>query len=349
MMVESVLKSYPVNFDNAKVESLHGGLINTTWKVMTKDAAFILQKVNVNVFKAPQKIADNLLLMKSHLVGTKDLVFVSPISNQEGKLFTVAGESEYYRLFHFIEGSHTVAAVKSADQAYEAARQFGLFTKAFSGLDVNRLQITLPDFHNLTLRYEQLLQAQQSAGHERLEKAKEAINRLGSYNWVVERYEHIKSSPAFKMRVTHHDTKISNVLYDGANKGICVIDLDTVMPGYFISDVGDMMRTYLSEATEEERDFGKIVMRMDVFRAIADGYLEFMRKQLSREERDTFVYSGFFLTYMQALRFITDYLNNDVYYGAKYDGHNLIRGMNQLRLLEEMLIHREEMEAYVRR
>src|SRR5690606_24912784 len=152
------------------------------------------------------------------------------------------------------------------------------------------------------------------------------------------------SSPLFpyttlfrsRIRVTHHDTKISNVLFDKDGKGICVIDLDTVMPGYFISDVGDMIRTYVSPANEEERDFDKIRVRDDVMDALTEGYLEFMGDELTATEKKHTRYSGMFMTYMQALRFLTDYLNDDVYYGARYDGHNRVRAMNQVRLLSEL-------------
>jgi Ser/Thr protein kinase RdoA (MazF antagonist) len=345
-MVEEVLGNYPFDFSNCVVQTISGGLINTTWKVSAKGGTYILQKVNTQVFKEPQKISHNLLHLKHDIHDLKNVLLVSPLPNKDGDLLTVADDG-VYRLFNFIHGSHTISSVKSSDQAYEAARQFGLFTAAFLNTDINKLQSTLPDFHNLTLRYEQLLKAQASAGADRLSRSEEAIESLQKFSWIVERYEHVKSSPAFKLRVTHHDTKISNVLFDEHSKGICVIDLDTVMPGYFISDVGDMMRTYLSEATEEETDFEKIVIRPDVFRAIADGYLQSMRKHLSQQEISHFVYSGFFLTYMQALRFVTDYLNADIYYGAKYEGHNLMRGMNQLRLLEQMSLYQEEMEEYV--
>lgn len=158
-------------------------------------------------------------------------------------------------------------------------------------------------------------------------------------------YEAILANPDFKLRVTHHDTKISNVLFDGHNKGLCVIDLDTVMPGYFISDVGDMMRTYLSPVSEEEQDFSLIEVRLPFYEAIVSGYLQEMQGELSAAECNAFFYAGQFMIYMQALRFITDYLNDDVYYGQRYPDHNLVRGRNQLVLLQKLM----EKEAVLRR
>lgn len=147
-------------------------------------------------------------------------------------------------------------------------------------------------------------------------------------------FEKVRQDPAFRMRVTHHDTKISNVLFNDAGKGICVIDLDTVMPGYFISDVGDMMRTYLSPANEEEKDFAQVEVRPEFYRAIREGYLEEMGSHLTTGEKDHFFYAGEFLIYMQALRFLTDYLNDDKYYGRLYEDHNFVRAGNQVALLK---------------
>ena len=146
------------------------------------------------------------------------------------------------------------------------------------------------------------------------------------------------------MRVTHHDTKISNVLFDSNDKGICVIDLDTVMPGYFISDVGDMMRTYLSPVTEEEQDFTKVDVRLEIYEAIVQGYLNSMKNELTEEEKKHFFYAGSFMIYMQALRFITDYLNNDIYYSADYPAHNYTRAANQVILLQKFIALKDRIE-----
>jgi thiamine kinase-like enzyme len=153
----------------------------------------------------------------------------------------------------------------------------------------------------------------------------------------VDVYVSLKADPGFQLRVTHHDTKISNVLFDDRDRGLCVIDLDTVMPGYFISDVGDMIRTYVSPASEEEVDLSAVVVRREFYQAIYDGYMGEMEDVLSGVERGQFGYSGLFLVYMQALRFLTDHLNGDVYYGARYRGHNLNRAANQAALLRRLM------------
>ena len=210
------------------------------------------------------------------------------------------------------------------------------------------MQHTIPDFHNLTLRLAQFEKALASADPVRLQKAAETIKEAQQHTAIAETYRQLVQNKQMPLRVIHHDTKINNVLFDDNDKGLCVIDLDTVMPGFYISDVGDMMRTYLSPANEEEQDLSKIEVRLDYFAALHQGYMQQMGEILTPFEKSLFVYSGKFIIYMQALRFLTDYLNNDSYYGAKYDGHNLIRAQNQLKLLSKYTAAEDKFEQIVR-
>jgi thiamine kinase-like enzyme len=194
------------------------------------------------------------------------------------------------------------------------------------------------------LRYRQFLYALQYGNQERLKNAVHLAKTLQKHEGIVTTYEKITASNDFKLRVTHHDTKISNVLFNSRDKGLCVIDLDTVMPGYFISDVGDMMRTYLSPVSEEENDFSKITIRDEFYTAVVQGYYEEMKDILTEVEKTHFFYAGTFIIYMQALRFLTDYLNDDVYYGERYPGHNLVRAGNQVVLLERLLEKKEKLQ-----
>jgi Ser/Thr protein kinase RdoA (MazF antagonist) len=185
------------------------------------------------------------------------------------------------------------------------------------------------------LRYKQFTDALANGNKVHIQDATQLISYLQQQQHLVATYEHIKKDAGFRLRVIHHDTKISNVLFDANQKGLCVIDLDTVMPGYFISDVGDMMRTYLSPVSEEEKDLTKIAVRDEFFTAIARGYIEELSNELTPAEKKHFVYAGQFMIYMQALRFLTDHVNDDVYYGARYEGHNLVRAQNQAILLQK--------------
>jgi Ser/Thr protein kinase RdoA (MazF antagonist) len=335
-MISSILKAYGIH-EHSFAEPLASGLINTTWKITCGQHQYILQRVNHNVFKKPYELAENIKLIDDYLAEhSPGYLFVAPITNIDRQEIVHIPEDGYYRLFPFIKGSHTINVVSSTDQAFEAALQFGKFTRLLSLFDAKKLHITIPDFHNLTLRYRQFEDAIRFGNAERIKQSAPLISEIKKHVHILNSFEKIQQNPLIKTRVTHHDTKISNVLFDDRGKGICVIDLDTVMPGYFISDVGDMMRTYLSPANEEEKDFTKIEVRDDFFRAIVQGYLVDMGDELTSEEQGLILYAGLFLIYMQAIRFLADYCNNDSYYGASYDEHNFVRAGNQLSLLKRL-------------
>lgn len=343
--MKHVLEIYGMREDEYAAENYGSGLINNTWLITARQPLYILQKINKEIFIDPQLIDDNIHSINNYLAKYKpDYRFIMPVSSVTGKTI-IFYDNEYYRLFKFIQ-SKTYLVAADAEIAFEAAKQFGKFTCNLSAINTDELYETIPHFHDLNLRYKQFLLAIKNGNTEKIHQAEKIIFSLQQHSSIVTMYDDILKNPYFKKRVTHHDTKISNVLFDDNNKGIAVIDLDTVMPGYFISDVGDILRTYLAAVSEEEINFDLIEVRDEYFKAIAEGYLSEMQHELSSEEINAFVYAGKFMIYMQALRFITDYLHNDVYYGAKYPLHNFNRAQNQLRLLE-CLIEKEEYYNFI--
>jgi Ser/Thr protein kinase RdoA (MazF antagonist) len=346
-MFEKILKEYGISAD-ALVKPFGSGLINNTWLISDRGNDFILQRINQNVFKRPVDISTNIRLIDEYLKNRHlEYLFVSPNKTIAGDDMILINGEDYYRLFPFIKNSHTTDVVNSSSQAYEAAKQFGRFTNLLSEFPVDKLKLTIPDFHNLSLRYSQFEKAIKQGDKERVTETTETINFLKGQNEIVTISKQISKTPDFKKRVTHHDCKISNVLFDENDRGLCVIDLDTMMPGYFISDFGDMMRTYLSPVSEEEKDFTKVEIREEYFKAIADGYLSEMGNELTSPEKKHLIYAGKFMTYMQALRFLTDYLNNDIYYGAKYEGHNFIRAKNQVTLLKKIIEKEQSLQELI--
>ncbi len=347
-MLDEVLKNFGFNV-NASTKSFGNGLINNTWLIIEngKDEKFVLQRINNKVFKSPGDIAFNIHLIAEYLQEHHpEYLFPAPLQSIDGKDLVKTGAG-YFRVFPYVKYSHTIDVVEKPQQAYEAASQFAKFTKLLSGINVSQLKITLPDFHNLSLMYSQFLNALENGTKERIVQSNKMIDFLHEQKNIVDEFEYIKSNPDFITRVTHHDTKISNVLLDHDNKGLCVIDLDTVMPGYFISDLGDMLRTYLSPVSEEEKDFSKIEIRNEYFIFIVKGYLGQLHKELTNEEKEHFVYSGKFMIYMQALRFLTDHLNDDIYYGSKYEGHNFVRAGNQFALLQKLIDKEDRLQHLV--
>lgn len=332
--MESIFELY--GWDVIKAVQMHQGLINSTYIINTTSGEFVLQSVNHTIFKDPAAIDHNINTIGSYIK-----------ENHPGYLYTylvptlngntlVEWEGKYYRAFHKIDG-YALSVLDNPIQAKEAATQFGNFTQILEGLDMGKLKITLPDFHNLSLRFHQFSEAIIHGNSNRIQDSSNAISFLQSHKWIVDQYVKFIQHADVKQRVTHHDTKISNVLFkqiEGIEKAICVIDLDTVMPGYFISDIGDMCRTCLCDVSEEEGNLDLVKVDGAKWEAIQAGYLSQMETVLSNFEKDHLFFGGQFMIYMQALRFLTDHLNNDIYYGAKKEGQNKVRALNQIRLLE---------------
>lgn len=353
MEVQTILTAYDV-LDSATcvIIPFGDGLINNTWKIVNQkdQKEFILQRVNDNVFKHPELIDQNLEIIGQYLSQHHhEYLFVRPLPAREGLTLILTGKKEYYRLFPFVPNSITHNTLTSPSQAFEAAKQFGKFTSLLSAIPLEQIHETLPNFHNLTLRQQQFREALGSGNPERIKEAHPLISQLEPLISIVQQYELIKVNPKVVKRITHHDTKINNVLFDAsdANHSLRVIDLDTVMPGYFFSDVGDMIRTYVCPVSEEEEDFSKISFREEYFQAIVEGYYSEMKSSLTQDEVNLFVFAGKFMIYMQAIRFLTDYLNNDVYYGRRYEKHNFHRAINQSTLLQRLIEKEELLETIV--
>ncbi len=335
--MKEILFQFGLEEENFKAQPFGNGLINRTWIIESKAGKekYILQKINSSIFKRPEDIAVNIMLIDNYLKEHFPVyLFVSPCKTVNGNDLVITGEG-YFRMFPFINNTRTIDVVETPQQAYEAAKQFARFTKLLKGFNASDLKITLPHFHDLSLRYKQFDEALKNGNPERIAQSKNLIDAIKQNKAIVDEYETCKAR--LKIRVTHHDTKISNVLFDEDDKGLCVIDLDTVMPGYFISDVGDMMRTYVCPVSEEEKDPLKISIRKEFYSAIVEGYLSEMGAELSEVEKNYLHFAGKFMIYMQALRFLTDHLNDDIYYGAKYKGHNFVRAANQLTLLQRLI------------
>lgn len=333
-MFNDILKSFGLNEFENDIQAFGSGLINHTYKLNGNGTAYILQQINTTVFKQPHYIVNNLALVKEYLSeNNPGYLFVAPLKTTSGDFMVRSADGKYYRLFPFINGSHTVNFLQDKKEAYEAAVQFGRFTHLLNNFDIDKLEYTLSDFHNLKLRFDQFKTASQNADAAKLEQAAAEIKEVYNHFEILQTYNQVVANNGIPLRVVHHDTKINNVLFDDKQTALCLVDLDTVMPGYYLSDVGDMMRTYLSPANEEETDLDKIHIREDFFRAIYKGYMSEMGNILTETEKQLFIFSGKLMIYMQGLRFLTDFLNNDIYYGAQYPGHNLVRAKNQFRLL----------------
>ncbi len=330
-MMQTIFDQY--GWENAIAIPLSQGLINQTYELQTAQGAFILQNINTQVFKDPYAIDHNIKSIGQYYNTTvPDQLYTHLVPNLRGETL-IEWEGKHYRAFKKIEG-FALDVLTNADQAKQAAHQFGKFTASLSEFPIEALKVTIPHFHDLALRYHQFEQALIHGDTKRMATAKDAIQFLQSHQSYVKKWLDFTSNKEAHLRVTHHDTKISNVLFKDEN-AICVIDLDTTMPGYFISDIGDMCRTYLCPVNEACQDLSQIKIIPERWTAIQNGYLEAMGEFLTSFEKDHFAFSGQCIIYMQALRFITDYLQLDQYYKIDRPSQNLDRTLNQHQLLIE--------------
>lgn len=339
IVLPSILQAYGLEGKDFQVEKFGSGHINNTIRLRSRKGAddYVLQRINTQVFKDPGIIAANQRMAADFLaIHFPGYLFPSPLRTGGGDELYVTGE-EYWRLVPYIPDSVAVDQADNPKQAYEAAKQFGRLARLLSGIDLYEFKPTIPNFHNLTLRYSSFQDAIRNAREERREYAEELIEAFLKFSPVAIRFEELKTDRDFRDRLMHHDTKINNVLLqEKTYEGICVIDLDTLMPGKIISDLGDMVRTYVSPVSEEEQDFSKIMVREEYYEALMRGYLSELGADLTPTEKDVLFYAGQFILYMQGIRFLTDYLCGDVYYRISYPEHNYNRAKNQLTLLQRL-------------
>ncbi|MCY1508406.1 N-acetylhexosamine 1-kinase [compost metagenome] len=336
---DEVLKAYGFSTENLHIQQVGSGHINRTYLITAPlpDQQYILQNINTAVFKDPFVIAHNIKLVADYLAAHyPNYLFPSPIAAVNGDLM-VEHHQEYWRLLPFIKGSSAFETLSDPKQAFEAAKQFGKLSRLLKDFDTKLLSPVIPGFHDLALRYEQFIYALNEADKELKEQAKPEIERALNYHFIVDYYRSFEHRKDFNNRVMHHDTKISNVLLNDTDfHGVCVIDLDTLMPGKFISDLGDMMRTYLCAFSENETDLQRVKIRIPYFKATIEGYLSEMGTILTATEKELILFSGKYIIYMQALRFLSDYLNGSIYYPITYPMQNLDRAKNQFKLLSEL-------------
>jgi len=255
-------------------------------------------------------------------------------------------QHDYWRCFHFIDHSITLERVENGRQAQEAAKAFGNFMVALSGFEPSALHITIQDFHNIGKRLNDLDEAVYSDRLSRRSRATDEIKKVAEMKNIASEFLSVRAD--LPIRVTHNDTKINNVLFDAnTGKGLCVIDLDTVMPGTLLSDFGDMVRTFTSPSEEDEKDLSKVFFRPEIFIALSQGFLEETVHILSQVEKNNLILGGKIMIYMQAIRFLTDFLAGDLYYKTDYPEHNLVRTRNQLKLLNSFLKHERKAEEFL--
>jgi hypothetical protein len=319
-------------------EEIPTGLINSTYAVTCrngeKDTRFILQSINSAVFPQPQKVMENIFHVTLHNgsrgPGTEQLHLI-PI--HDGRSWLTLPDNTVWRCYPFHEHTQTFEKISSPELAFRAAAAFGSFQANLADLDASTLHETIPNFHHTPTYFAKLLAAVKSDPEGRLAEAREDVEFILSQESMATAL----TGAGLPVRVTHNDTKISNILFP-TNPALppIVIDLDTVMPGLALFDFGDLVRSAASSAAEDEQDLGKVFINTQLRDALTDGYLSTAGEFLTPEEKALLPIAPKVLTLELATRFLTDHLCGDKYFRTKFPGHNLVRARNQLALLKSM-------------
>lgn len=330
------------------------GHINQTYAMTISQGGtlmrYILQRINKTVFQKPRELMENIERVLEHAqqkLSEEDCVDASSramtlIKSRSGQPYVVDADDQYWRCYIFIEGATGHDIVKNDKQAYEAAKAFGKFQSLMSDLPGEPLHETIPNFHYTPSRYQDLLKSINENKARRLSSVSQEVQFfMDRADQLAYKLLKLVSDGEIPMRVTHNDTKLNNVLLnDMSHEGQCVIDLDTTMPGVSLYDFGDLVRTSTSPVAEDEVDVSLVKCQLDRFEALVRGYLETAKDFLTKAEIENIVFSGKLITYEVGMRFLTDYLNGDVYFKVSRDHHNLDRCRTQMALI--MSIEQQE-------
>ena len=350
--LKKIVSRFPDVKNVKSITPFGSGHINDTYKVETATGRFILQRINHIVFKNVEGLTDNIVkvtqFLSQKLEGTdSDMQVVELFKADTGKYFVNDEDGNFWRVMSFIEGSKSYDLVENDDIAYKGGKAYGLFVKLLSDFPVDTLVDTIPDFHNIDFRLDNFRKAVKADVAGRVEGLPDEIEFVEKRAEEMRKILLLGQKGEIPLRVTHNDTKINNVLFNDAGEAISVIDLDTVMPGYIHYDFGDAIRTFTNRANEDEEDLSKVSMNIRYYKAFAEGFLSETKTVLTDTELKYLPFSARLMTYIIGLRFLTDYLDGDVYYKTKYATHNLVRAKVQFRLIESMEEQSEEMEGVV--
>lgn len=345
-----LIKGTPVS-----VKPLGDGLINDTYKVTTagEDTPdYVLQRINTDIFTDVDMLQRNIISVTGHIrsklreAGETDLSrkTLTVVMADDGKAYRREGDS-CWRMTVFIPRARTFDTVDTA-HSYSAGTAFGRFEAMLADIGEMPGEI-IPDFHNMELRLRQLDDAVTNDAAGRVSGVRDLLGELERRAFEMCEAERLHREGVLPKRVCHCDTKVNNIMFDEDGSVLCVIDLDTVMPGFIFSDYGDFLRSAANTGLEDDPDPGNVSFDMDIFRAFTRGYIAEARSFLLPVETSRLPYAAALFPYMQCVRFLTDYINGDTYYKTRYEEHNLVRARAQFRLLQSAEEHAGEMRAFV--
>lgn len=339
----SIFNEFDHQFNYKSHSELNSGHINDTFLIKTDGGInYILQRINQIVFKDVPGLVNNKVLTSNHIRSKYPKASNEALNNTVLSFVKAKNSTLYYyneginfwNMMIFIDDSVTHEIVNNKEIAYEGGKLLGDFLNLTADFDSSQLIDVIPNFHNMSFRYKQYASSIKSALKSRLTKAAKYIQIVADLKEEMHILQNLKDAGKIPIRVTHNDTKISNSLFTQDNKGICMIDTDTVMPGIIHYDFGDAIRTICNTAAEDETDLSKVAFNLEYYKAYEKGFLEKTKDTLTEIELKYLPLAAKTMIFIMALRFLTDYLNNDIYYKTTYAEHNLDRAKNQFKLIE---------------
>jgi hypothetical protein len=341
--IKSIFNEFDHQSNYVRHSEINSGHINDTFFIKTgTNKDFILQGINHTIFKDVPNLVNNKVLISKHIKSKYSNLSEEELSKKVLS-FVKAKNTEFYyhqengnfwNMTAFIDECVTHEIVKDEEIAYEGGKLLGEFLNDTSDFDSSKLIDVIPNFHDMSFRFNQYADSIQSASKSRLIKVEKYTKIIADLREEMHILQKFKEAGKIPIKVTHNDTKISNSLFDKNNKGICMIDTDTVMPGIIHYDFGDAIRTICNTAAEDERDLSKVEFNLEYYKAYEKGFLEQTRDSLSETELKYLSLGAKTMIFIMGIRFLTDYLNNDIYYKTSYTDHNLDRAKNQFKLIE---------------
>ncbi len=337
------------------------GHINDTKLVTTKDGdkvyEYILQKINKNVFKNPEQLMENYVGVTDFIRrkvkeagGDTQREVINVVHANDGKPFYVDEDGEYWRMLVFVTDSLSYDKVERPEQFYESAVAFGNFQYMLQDYPAETLHETIVNFHNTPDRYRQLMEAVEADSCGRLKDVTAEVEFAKARREFAQTLERAHSEGRLPLRVTHNDTKLNNILFDKKTGApLCVVDLDTIMPGYSVNDFGDSIRFGATTALEDEADLSLVNFDISLYELYVKGFIEGAKGGLTECELEMLPIGAMMMTFECGMRFLTDYLNGDTYFRIHREGHNLDRARNQFKLVSDMEKQLDEMRNIVKK
>ena len=358
--IMEIIKAFPEYGEVIGYKPITAGHINDTYIVEYlpengEKIRYLLQRINTNVFRMPVELMENVmgvtafLRKKIEAAGgdpARETLTVFPA--KDGKNYYMAEDGGCWRMYNFVEDAFSITELTSAEDFKSAALSFGNFQNLLADYPIETLYETIPNFHNTPSRFKDFLEALEKNASGRKGEAIPEIDFVLAREKDCSVITDLLDSGMLPVRVTHNDTKLNNVLFDNTTKkGLCVVDLDTVMPGSSLYDFGDSIRFGANTAAEDEKDLSKVSLSLEYFKAYVEGYLEAAGKSLTENEINYLPFSAKLLTLECGIRFLGDFINGDVYFKTEYPEHNLVRARTQFKLVEDIEAKYSEMMRIV--